>query len=40
MCPESKCFGMRKVDDQSWLISFLDYDLGYRDQVVKSKGTE
>lgn len=24
--------GIREVDDQIWLVSFLDYDLGYFDQ--------
>jgi putative transposase len=23
--------GIREVDDQIWLVSFLDYDLGYFD---------
>jgi len=24
--------GIREVDDQIWLVSFLDYDLGFFDQ--------
>ena len=24
--------GIRQVDDQIWLVSFMDYDLGYFDQ--------
>jgi hypothetical protein len=23
--------GIREVEDQSWLVSFMDYDLGYFD---------
>jgi hypothetical protein len=25
--------GIREVDDQIWLVSFLDYDLGFFDRV-------
>jgi len=24
--------GIREVDDQIWLVSFIDYDLGFVDQ--------
>ena len=26
--------GIREVDDKIWLVSFLDYDLGYFDEEV------
>jgi putative transposase len=27
--------GIREVDDKMWLVSFMDYDIGYFDEETK-----
>ena len=38
-CSLGNGFGIKEVDDGIWLVSFLDYDLGYIDLEQKTLQT-